>query len=223
MLAGGQGTRLRALVPDLPKPMAPVAGRPFLERLLQQLGQGGVTRVILSVGYMAERIVSHFGSTFHGMTIDYVREATPLGTGGATRLAMQAGSADHQFIFNGDTFLALDIAAVEQRWQRHRQALIVARHVDDVSRYGSLLTDGKRITRFLEKGDSGPGLINAGCYVLARSALDTFAAGTPFALETDYLAPLVLQQPCDVYVCDGRFIDIGVADDYRRAQALFGA
>ena len=87
VLAGGLGTRLRSVVPNLPKPMAPVAGRPFLEIVLNRLAQKGFRRVVLSVGYMAEKIVEHFGDRLSGMELVYAFESTPLGTGGAVRFA----------------------------------------------------------------------------------------------------------------------------------------
>lgn len=225
ILAGGFGTRLRQVVPDLPKPMAPVAGRPFLEILLSGLAAKGVTRAVLSLGFMAESISSHFGARFAGIELAYVVEDTPLGTGGAVRLAMTACRDDHAFIFNGDTYLDLECVQVDQLWQSHRRPIIVGREVPDTSRYGRLLVEEGRVTGFAEKGAAGPGLINAGCYVLASDQLASagFSLYQPFSIETDYLALEVARQPVDVFVTQGQFIDIGVPEDYALAQTLLSA
>lgn len=218
VLAGGFGTRLRAVVADVPKPMAPVAGRPFLEILLTLLAQGGFTRVVLSLGYMAESIRAHFGDSFAGIELEYEIEDTPLGTGGATRQALQRCQSDHVFVLNGDTYLELEIAEIETLWQKQRHPIIVAREVPDTARYGRLDTADARVLGFREKGVNGPGLINAGCYVLPRGALDHFPAGRNFSLEADFFAGAVRDQAVDAFVTRGRFIDIGVPEDYALAQ-----
>ncbi len=219
VLAGGFGTRLRAIVPDLPKPMAPVAGRPFLEIVLQSLALAGFRRVVLALGYKAETIQSHFGDTHAGMALAYEIEDTPLGTGGAIRQALARCESDHAFIFNGDTYLALETGPVEALWQQHREPILVARHVPDTARYGRIDTDiGGNFLGFSEKGQGGPGLINAGCYVFPTALLDACPPGEPFSLETDFLSHAGLERPFRVFVTQGQFIDIGVPEDYARAQ-----
>lgn len=218
VLAGGFGTRLRELVPDLPKPMAPVAGKPFLQILLQQLSDKGFRRIVLSVGFMSEAIIGQFGSRFAGMELDYVVETTPLGTGGAIRYALEKASSDHVFVMNGDTYLDLEAGQVEALWQANRRPIIVGLNVPDTSRYGRLLEEDKRVLGFAEKGASGPGLINAGCYVFNRGQLNSFPLLTPFSIETAYLANAVTSEHFDLFVTHGRFIDIGVPEDYRLAQ-----
>lgn len=222
VLAGGFGTRLRQLIADVPKPMVPIAGRPFLEILLDSLARKGFRRVILSLGFMAEKISSHFGLRFAGMELVYVVEDQPLGTGGGVRLAMERTKADHVFVFNGDTFLDLEIDQLEQKWQAGQRPLIVGCEVSDTARYGRLLTADRMATGFAEKGMVGPGLINAGCYVLKRGQLDAFPVGTAFSLETDYLARAVAAREFDVFVTRGQFIDIGIPDDFMRAQTDLG-
>ena len=220
VLAGGFGTRLRQVVADVPKPMAPIAGRPFLEILLGSLARKGFARVVISLGFMAENISDHFGARFKGMDIAYVVEDAPLGTGGAIRLALDACTQDHVFVFNGDTCLDLEVQSLEQRWQANRHQVVVGRHVPDTSRYGRLVTDGGHITCFAEKGIAGPWLINAGCYVMATDALARFPLNQPFSIETDYLVPEVTSETVDVFVTEGMFIDIGIPEDYARAQTL---
>lgn len=222
ILAGGLGTRLRQVVPDVPKPMAPIAGRPFLEFLLGLLARKGFSRTVVSLGFMAHKISDHFGSHFAGMDIDYVVEDTPLGTGGAIRLALEQCTQDHVFVFNGDTYLELEVKLLEQQWQSNRHPIVVGRQVPDTARYGRMVVDGLRVTSFSEKGLSGPGLINAGCYVLARDALEKFPPNQPFSIETDYLVPEVISATVEVFVTEGMFIDIGIPEDYARAQTLLG-
>lgn len=220
VLAGGFGTRLREVVPDLPKPMAPVAGKPFLEILLCSLSRKGFSRVVLSLGFMADKISGYFGDRFAGMELSYVVEDHPLGTGGAVRLALSNCRQDHVYVFNGDTFLDLEADAVEHLWQDRHHPIIVGRAVPDTARYGRFLTADGRVTGFTEKGVAGPGLINAGCYVFDRCQLDGFALNEPFSLEADFLVKAVQQMPVDVFVTEGLFIDIGIPEDYARAQAL---
>lgn len=223
-MAGGLGTRLRQVVPDLPKPMAPVAGRPFLEILLSMLAQKGFNRVVLSLGYMSEKIIAHFGDNYRGMQLVHEVELQALGTGGAIRAALARCEADHVFIFNGDTYLDLEVAALERLWQAGRHPLIVVRQVPDTARFGKVEMCDGRINAFLEKGRAGPGLINAGCYVLPKTALDGFALGQAFSLETEFFIKHLQKIRIDGFVTHGRFIDIGVPDDYALAQtALAGS
>lgn len=223
VLAGGFGTRLRQVMANVPKPMAPIAGRPFLEILLGSLAQKGFSRVVLSLGFMAENISGHFGHRYAGLDLAYVVEDTPLGTGGATRLASAARTQDHVFVFNGDTYLDLEVDLLERQWQAKRHPIVVGRQVPDTTRYGRLIVEGDRITRFAEKGMTGPGLINAGCYVLATDTLARFPLNKPFSIETDYLVPEVACATVEVFVTEGMFIDIGIPEDYARAQTLLAA
>lgn len=218
VLAGGFGTRLRQVVPDFPKPMAPIAGRPFLEILLSDLAAKGFGRIVLSLGFMANKIQEHFGNQYADMELGYVVENEPLGTGGAVRLAMDQTYQDHVYVFNGDTYLDLEISLVEKQWQAHRGAIIIGKEVPDTARYGRLLIKDHRVIGFAEKGIAGPGFINAGTYVLNKGQLDKFNLLSTFSLESDYLSPAVCDSPFDLFVTEGHFIDIGVPEDYLRAQ-----
>jgi D-glycero-alpha-D-manno-heptose 1-phosphate guanylyltransferase len=220
VLAGGFGTRLRELVSDVPKPMAPVDGRPFLDIVLSGLARKRFQRVILSVGYMAETIRSHFGAAFAGMSLVYQVEESPLGTGGALRAALCECREDHTFVFNGDTYLDLEVQEVEAQWHKYGDPVIVGRAVPNVARYGALLVAGGAVTGFLEKGSVGAGLINAGCYMLPRDILDEYPTGAVFSLEADFLARAVGSRRFAVFETRGLFIDIGVPEDYWRAQSL---
>jgi D-glycero-alpha-D-manno-heptose 1-phosphate guanylyltransferase len=218
ILAGGFGTRLKSAVPNLPKPMAPIGNRPFLEIIIANLSKKGFSKIILAIGFMAEKISEYFGDNFADIELIYVVENSPLGTGGAIRLAIEQCTQDHVYIFNGDTYLDLEISEVEQKWQQDKSTIIVGREVDDTSRYGRLLVNNEKIEKFSEKGISGKGLINAGCYLLQNNELGHYPLHHPFSIETDYLANKVVNQPINLFVTNGYFIDIGIPEDYEKAQ-----
>lgn len=220
VLAGGFGTRLREVVQDVPKPMAPIGDKPFLEILLKSLADKGFEHIILSLGFMADKVIRHFGNSYMGMSISFVVEDKPLGTGGAIRLAMTKCTSDHVYIFNGDTFLDLEVIEIERQWQKNHRPIIVGRHVPDTGRYGKLLVDDGCVKGFSEKGEDGPGLINAGCYVFKTDFLDKWAVNNPFSLENEFLVKVVTDYPIDCFETSGLFIDIGVPDDFHRAQNL---
>jgi len=221
ILAGGLGTRLRQVVPDLPKPMAPIAGRPFLELMLARLSNHGFSRIVLSVGYLADLIETHFGASYGGMKLIYVKEQSPLGTGGAIRKAVERCHSDYVYVFNGDTYLELELVDLDASWQLYRQPHIVGRKVTNASRYGRLESKHGMVTRFCEKGTSGPGIINVGCYVIPSNMLDNYTPGIPFSFESDYLLHAENNRQFRLFVTRGEFIDIGVPKDYSRAQSYF--
>lgn len=227
ILAGGLGTRLQGLVPDVPKPMAPIAGRPFLEILLASLAGKGVTRAVLSLGHLAETVIEHFGrrhgDCFAGIALAYCVEPEPLGTGGALRAALQHVHGDAALVVNGDTYLDLELGALAQRWQRDHRPLIVARAVDDTARFGRLVTEGLALRGFAEKAAAGPGTVNTGHYLLPRTLLDRCKLADPFSFEIDFLMPRVDELAFEVFMTAGEFIDIGVPADYLRAQQLLSA
>lgn len=218
VLAGGFGSRLKELVPYLPKPMAPVAGRPFLEILLSMLARKGFTRIVLSLGFMSEKIISHFGDNYLGMELIYEVESQPLGTGGAILAALKQCLNDHAFVFNGDTYLDLEVDELERSWQESHNPVIVVREVPDTARFGRVNLNEGRVTNFLEKGETGLGLINAGCYVLPKHVLDDFSLGETFSIETEFFIKNFQSIRFDGFVTQGRFIDIGVPEDYLLAQ-----
>ena len=221
ILAGGFGTRLRQVVPALPKPMAPVAGRPFLEILLQSLAEKGFDRIVLSLGYLAEKVIDHFGNRFSGIELIYEIERAPLGTGGAILQAMSRCNQDHVFVFNGDSFVDLEVSDVEECWMSNRVPIIAACEVQNTARYGRIDIDKGWVRGFREKGKEGPGLINAGCYLLPVDILNDYSPGTSFSFEKDFLMDAIKNRRFDVFVTRGIFVDIGEPEDYFRAQELF--
>jgi D-glycero-alpha-D-manno-heptose 1-phosphate guanylyltransferase len=222
VLAGGLGTRLRSVVPDLPKPMAPVAGRPFLAWVLDRLVDAGCERAVLAVGYRHEPIRAYFGERYRGMALHYSVEDTPLGTGGAIRLAAEHISSHPVFVLNGDTYLELDYRAMlAVHEQAGAEMSVAVCRVDDVGRYGALELEGGVIHGFLEKGRAGPGVINAGTYLLSADVIARIPAGQSFSFEQQLLFPRVGEIRPTAFLTDGLFIDIGVPEDYARAQRLF--
>jgi D-glycero-alpha-D-manno-heptose 1-phosphate guanylyltransferase len=219
VLAGGLGTRLKSKLDGIPKAMAPIAGRPFLEILLHELKREGFSRALLSVGHLREVIQDHFGAFWQGLALEYVIEETPLGTGGAIRKALACASEESVLVLNGDTFLAADYGAMLRSHKGEGCALTMAvTHLPDVSRYGGVVLEGKRIVGFAEKGRSGAGWINAGAYALQRETQWPPRLPVRFSFELDYLVPEIGDLAPSAFEVDGFFLDIGVPEDLERAQ-----
>lgn len=222
ILAGGFGTRLRSEVPDLPKPLAPVAGRPFLAYLLDRYAAAGMRRVILATGYLGDVVEQAIGRKWAGMEVAYSREETPLGTGGAIAAAARLTKGDGLHVCNGDTYLEYSPAALEAAADGLPMAIALAR-VDDVSRYGAVDVEQGRVLRFHEKRPGGAGLINAGSYFLSAQALAGLPGEAAFSFEKEVLEPTVAAGRVGALVDTAAFIDIGVPEDFHRAQTLFGS
>lgn len=221
VLAGGRGTRLASVLGARPKPLADIGGRPFLEHLLDMLVGQGCSGLVLSVGYLAEQIVSHFGDSYRGCPIRYAFEESPLGTGGAIRFALRQTSEDDVFVLNGDTLLDLDLAAMTAAHiAKGAQMTIALRRVPDVSRYGAVVTDAdKAIQTFGEKSAKGPGWINAGVWLIRRTIFENSDLPEIFSFEADFIAKQLKRLRPVGFETDGYFIDIGIPEDLVRAQA----
>lgn len=223
VLAGGFGTRLRSVVSDVPKPLAPVAGRPFLAWVLDQLAEGGMRRVILAVGYRSGQIREAIGDRWAGMSVVYSNEDRPLGTGGAVRNAAGHLSGQGVHVINGDTFLRYRPAELEHFTRSSSSTMGIAlAHVDDVARYGAVSMVGDKVAGFREKGEHGPGWINAGCYYFSAAALAGLPDDDAFSLESTVLSCLAPRGEIAGFTATAGFIDIGIPEDYQRAQTLFG-
>lgn len=222
VLAGGFGTRLRAVVSDVPKPLALVAGRPFLAWLLDGLAESGIRRCVLATGYLAEQVEAQIGARWRGMDIAYSVEPEPLGTGGAIRLAVDRLLGESVHVLNGDTWLKYSPSALETMASKEGVQMAMAlAHMEDVGRYGAVEIRASRAVGFLEKGRTGPGWINAGCYFLGKDALRELPAATAFSFEREVLQPGARLGKVAAYTETTGFIDIGVPEDYARAQSLF--
>jgi D-glycero-alpha-D-manno-heptose 1-phosphate guanylyltransferase len=220
ILAGGLGTRLRTAVPDLPKPLAPVAGRPFLTYLLDRYANLGMRRAIIATGYLGEMIEQAVGSLWKDMEIVYSRETSPLGTGGALLQAARYASAAGLHVCNGDTYLEYSPAALEQAATGLPIAIALA-SVPDVGRYGAVDVVSGRVKCFREKGVAGEGMINAGCYFLSADGLAALPALECFSFEQEVLQPWVEHGCVGAMQNTSSFIDIGIPEDFARAQHLF--
>lgn len=219
ILAGGLGTRLRSVLPDTPKPMAPIQGRPFLALLIDYLALQGFTSVVLSVGYKYENIQSYFGSQYGAIDIRYSIESEPLGTGGAIKKSLSLVDGDSVFVLNGDTFLQLDYKRMLAGAVFRDSLLHIAlRSVDDVSRYGAVKVDKNEIVSFSEKSGAAAGLINSGIYLLSPAIFESFDMPDKFSFEQDFIYQHLKSIRPISYVTEGYFIDIGVPEDYMRAQ-----
>ncbi|MHB1271837.1 MAG: nucleotidyltransferase family protein [Rhodanobacter sp.] len=223
VLVGGLGTRLRSVVPDLPKPIAPVAGRPFLAHLLDRIAKAGLRRVILATGHLADLIEQAIGQQWAGMQISYSREDRPLGTGGAIRLAATQLQGEGVHLLNGDTFLHYDLRRLERLVDAAGVPLGMAlAHVPDVGRYGAVDVAAGHVVAFHEKGGHAAGLINAGSYFLTMAGVAMLPSWPSYSFESGVL-PAWAAAGQVVALDDTRdFIDIGVPEDYARAQSLLG-
>ena len=214
ILAGGLGTRLRSVVSEVPKCMAPVDGRPFLQYMLEWLSRYDVSHVVLSVGYLREVIFSYMDSRAWPFEISYAVEEEPLGTGGGIRLALTKCREDRVIVLNGDTFFDVDLDALSFT----APVTLALKPMRNFDRYGAVDWDGELVTGFHEKAACAEGLINGGVYALVRSQLDFAFYPKRFSFEKDLLEPLADGHLVAGQVQDGYFIDIGIPEDYARAQ-----
>lgn len=226
ILAGGKGTRLRSAVPDLPKPLAPINGRPFLEHQMDYWVDQGTERFILSVGYMAELIVERIGPRFRGRPVDYCVEETPLGTGGGLLKATELLESDGPYLaMNGDTFFDVDLPALAAFADARGAALTFTLfRTGDLARYMGMdvAADG-RILSLEANQDQPERLANGGVYLIGRNTLDDVEwDGTSEISFESAIIPGLLErsQPVFGMAQTGRFIDIGIPSDYQRAAEI---
>jgi D-glycero-alpha-D-manno-heptose 1-phosphate guanylyltransferase len=225
ILAGGFGTRLQEVIKDVPKPLAPVNDKPFLDYSLKHLAHYGIKRVVLSVGYLADKVTAHYGNNFQGMEIVYSVEQEPLGTGGGIRLAMRQCHDYNILVLNGDSFFDIDLVSF---YNKHSEAVsdasLALRKVDDASRYGTIsLGEFDKISSFKEKSTQPkPGTINAGIYMLdSDSYMDETPVNKSFSIEKDFFEKKLNTLNIYGFTYPGYFIDIGIPEDYKQAQHDF--
>lgn len=221
ILAGGLGTRLRSVVSGLPKVLAPVGGRPFLDYLLLQLRKGGIHEVTLCVGYKAELVRAHVGDGRPwDLSVTYSNEDQPLGTGGALRLAVDSLGDGPFVVMNGDSFFDVPLRGLRETHAQSGAAGTLALAIGAGERYGAVEMDpAGRITAFREKGSragAAGDTFNGGVYVLDRSVLSTIAPGTAVSLERDVFPTLAGRLRGEVF--ESFFVDIGVPDDFQRTN-----
>lgn len=221
ILAGGQGTRLQGVLDNVPKCMAPIAGRPFIEYQLMYLMHYRLYNIILAIGHLKEAVINHFEGYWRTCGILHSIEEEPLGTGGALKYAVQLCTSEMFLAMNGDTLFMANLMKLFILQENLRaDAVIALRRVPDASRYGSVVIDKNgRITEFNEKSDqAGEGLINGGIYLMKRKVIENYPSDGKFSLEEEFLP-----QVCKDYKIYGiefsdYFIDIGVPEDLERAE-----
>lgn len=225
ILAGGFGTRLQSVVNDVPKPMAPINGIPFLNYVFDYLKHYQIEHVVLSTGYLAEKIVEFYKDEFNGIKISYAKEETPLGTGGGIRLAMTMCTTEDVLVLNGDSFFDVDINThYSNHVLKQADCTLALRKVDNASRYGTIqLGDLNIIDAFKEKDSiEREGLINGGVYILNREIyLSKTESGSVFSIEKDFYEKRIKELTIFGFEYNGYFIDIGIPEDYKKAQDDF--
>jgi D-glycero-alpha-D-manno-heptose 1-phosphate guanylyltransferase len=223
ILAGGLGTRLRSVVPDRPKVLAEVQGRPFLTYVFENLASQGVREVVLCTGYLGEQIRAAFGETWGPLRLWYSQEETPLGTGGALRLALPLIQSDSVLVLNGDSFCPVSLAHVRRSHQaRGARLTLVLAQVPDAGRFGRVEVHPNGLVReFAEKDATGsPGWINAGIYFIDRALLRMIPAWGAVSLERE-MFPAWKRWGIYGYRAKARFLDMGVPEAYQTAGEFF--
>ena len=220
ILAGGLGTRLRSDVPDLPKCMAPVGGRPFIGYITEYFRRAGVGRFIFALGYKSEAFEDFFQQYFPDGGYAISPEDEPLGTGGAIRKACTLAEGRTVLVLNGDTFFRIDPAALSiVHTSNAADCTLCLKPMQDFDRFGVVeLDEEQRVRGFREKQAYPTGLINGGVYALEREPFLRQGLPPVFSFETDYLSKMAGSQRIFGLVQDGYFIDIGIPEDYRRVQ-----
>jgi mannose-1-phosphate guanylyltransferase len=221
VLAGGEGTRLRPLTLTTPKPVMPLAGRPFLSFMLDWVHSHGADEVILSCGFMSDEVKSVLGDIYDGMRLRHVTEDEPLGTAGPVRLAYDEGLLEERvLVLNGDVLTDIDLTAeLEQHERTGARATLALYPVEDTSSYGVVPTDEQgQVTEFIEKGsgEAPTNRINAGAYVLERDVVESIPAGRAVSFEREVF-PSLVGGGLYGYDAAGYWIDIGTPERYLEA------
>jgi D-glycero-alpha-D-manno-heptose 1-phosphate guanylyltransferase len=219
ILAGGLGTRLRPVINDLPKPMAPVNGKPFLHYIFQYLERQAITEAIVSIGYKGETIQEYFGSKYLHIKIKYAIETEPLGTGGGIKKAFEYADG-YAYVLNGDTLFNVDLEELRKLYFNARCDIALAlKQLKNFDRYGTVELDSEnRITGFAEKKFVNEGLINGGIYFFSPRLFDKIEISDKFSLEKEVLEKQANFLKFYGKVFDDYFIDIGIPEDYEKAQ-----
>lgn len=222
VLAGGLGTRLRSVIDDRPKVLAPVNGKPFIEILFNLLNRHPlISRVVIAAGYRADELEKKYaGSAAYGFNIVFSVETEPLGTGGAIKKAISQTASKDILVLNGDSYLEIDLARFYSfHQQKNALTSIAIKKTDDANRYGTVrISDDGRIQSFEEKALSGTeGFINAGMYLFDRTLFDHVAENEALSLEKDLL-PRMIRSRAYGFIAEGKFIDIGIPESYNLAS-----
>ncbi|OGR53753.1 MAG: hypothetical protein A2X39_04980 [Elusimicrobia bacterium GWC2_56_31] len=219
ILCGGKGTRLQSVVSDRPKPMAALNDKPFLQLLIEYAAGFGFKRFILAAGYMGDVIEKHFSGAVPGLDVVVSRETEPLDTAGAVKNAAALIRTPQFLVMNGDSICRIDLRSfVEFHFSRGGRASVAVARAADAGSFGSITRDsGGRILSFREKAAAGAGYVNAGIYILDKTALDAVPPGVRYSLERDLLPALISGGEVYGYETESRLFDIGTPEGYREA------
>jgi len=223
ILAGGKGSRLRSVISDRPKVMAPVNKKPFVYILLEQLLSFGVNKIIFSTGYMSKYIKEQIGDSYKSQEILYSEESEPLGTGGAVYLASSRFPSKYFLILNGDNFVEYSLQDFFNfHLSTNSDASILTKKVDDARSFGSIsFNSNNQIESFKEKSDDlKPAYINCGVYLFTSPILDLLPNKKPCSLEYDFF-PKLVSKKFKVFKTQGRHLDIGTPESYKISEAFF--
>jgi len=223
ILAGGLGTRLRPLMEDRPKVMVEINDRPFLEYILDQIILWGGRRVILCTGYLGDQILSKLGNTYRGVQLIYSEEKSPMGTGGALRMALHLFHSESVLVINGDSYCQTNLKSfLEWHFLKDAMATLMLVESHDTQRYGKVEVNGDGIIlKFEEKTKSeGSGWINAGFYLFRQGFIKSIPPERPVSLERE-IFPSWIGQGLYGYKSHGQFIDIGTPESYQAAKQFF--
>lgn len=225
ILCGGEGRRLRSMISEVPKPMAPIGEKPFLDYLVRAIEKQGYKNFCFLTGYKSEIISEYFKNNFNHLNLRFSVEETPLGTGGAIFKAIKGSTLNNFIVVNGDTFFDIDLNEFPRNW-KPGTFKIALRTVSDSSRYGKVeINQDNRVVSFIEKSSAThlptKGLINGGIYIFDKSVfLQDVIEGEFISLENDMFPKLLSDEKIYAQVFNDDFIDIGIPEDYIRAKVL---
>lgn len=221
ILAGGLGTRLKSVVNDVPKVMALVNNKPFLEYILDDLSNYDVDKIILAVGYKKEIIQQYFGNKYKGIEIVYSEEDKPLGTGGAIKNVLSLVENDEAIVMNGDIYTKINYNDLFECYKRKKANLmLVIKHMNNFDRYGSIELKDDKIIKFREKEPVESGFMSVGCYIFNKNLLNGFKSDSKFSIENDFFSKYVIDNKIDYYYYSDIFVDIGIPEDYNLIKKL---
>ncbi len=220
LLCGGLGTRLQATVGNTPKALAPVGDKPFLYWLFQYLEQQNFTNIVLSLGHLSAAVVEYCHANYAHLPLQYSIENQPLGTGGAIKQSLSLIKNNSFFVMNGDTLFNIDTEGLMNNAKAWNTDISIAlKNKKNFERYGTVeLSAVQRIKAFHEKKFTEEGLINGGVYLLEKNVFDSFEETPVFSFEKDILEIKLNDYKIHGFEFDSYFIDIGVPDDYAKAQ-----
>jgi D-glycero-alpha-D-manno-heptose 1-phosphate guanylyltransferase len=222
ILAGGKGTRLQKVVSDLPKPLAPVKGEPFIHILIRFLKFHGIEEILISTHHLAEKFAERLGDFKKLANVSLAKEPAPLGTGGAVKFVCRNLNPDEYIlVLNGDTFFDFDLKKFIGK--RRQETALALKNVPDSSRYGTVKLNGDHIASFQEKAQAGgPGTAYAGYSIIQVKDVLALLPEGPTSLETNFFPELLRRKrPIAGDIFDGAFIDIGIPEDYEFANTEF--